>query len=60
MPENAIIADESVSRGGFMPFTQGANPHDWLALTGGSIGLGLPYATGAVYLVLIENNLHRG
>ncbi|MBH68867.1 MAG: acetolactate synthase large subunit [Rhodospirillaceae bacterium] len=48
MPENAIVADESVSSGrGFMPYTQGANPHDWLALTGGSIGLGLPYATGA-------------
>ena len=48
MPENAIIADESVSSGrGFMPFTQGAVPHDWLALTGGSIGLGMPYATGA-------------
>ena len=48
MPENAIVADESVSSGrGFMPFTQGAAPHDWLALTGGSIGLGLPYATGA-------------
>jgi acetolactate synthase-1/2/3 large subunit len=48
MPENAIVADESVTSGrGFMPFTQGAAPHDWLALTGGSIGLGLPYATGA-------------
>ena len=48
MPENAIIADESVTTGrGFMPYTQGAAPHDWLALTGGSIGLGLPYATGA-------------
>lgn len=48
MPENAIIADESVTAGrGFMPFTAGAAPHDWLALTGGSIGLGLPYATGA-------------
>lgn len=48
MPENAIIADESVTSGrGFMPYTQGAAPHDWLALTGGSIGLGLPYATGA-------------
>ncbi|MDA1310010.1 MAG: acetolactate synthase large subunit [Proteobacteria bacterium] len=48
MPENAIVADESVTTGrGFMPFTQGAAPHDWLALTGGSIGLGLPYATGA-------------
>ncbi|MEQ8398011.1 acetolactate synthase large subunit [Thalassobaculum sp.] len=48
MPENAIIADESVTSGrGFMPFTAGSAPHDWLALTGGSIGLGLPYATGA-------------
>ena len=48
MPENAIVADESVTAGrGFMPFTKGAAPHDWLALTGGSIGLGLPYATGA-------------
>jgi len=48
MPENAIIADESVTTGrGFMPYTQGVAPHDWLALTGGSIGLGLPYATGA-------------
>lgn len=48
MPENAIVADESVTAGrGFMPFTQGVAPHDWLALTGGSIGLGLPYATGA-------------
>ncbi len=48
MPENAIVADESVTSGrGFMPFTVGSAPHDWLALTGGSIGLGLPYATGA-------------
>ncbi len=27
--------------------TAGAPPHDWLTLTGGSIGLGLPLATGA-------------
>lgn len=48
MPENAIIADESVTSGrGFMPYTEGAPPHDWLALTGGSIGIGMPYATGA-------------
>ncbi len=48
MPENAIVADESVTAGrGFMPYTVGSAPHDWLALTGGSIGLGLPYATGA-------------
>jgi len=48
MPENAIIADESVTSGrGFMPYTVGSVPHDWLSLTGGAIGLGLPYATGA-------------
>lgn len=48
MPENAIVADESVTSGrGLMPFTVGAAPHDWLALTGGSIGIGMPYATGA-------------
>jgi len=48
MPENAIVADESVTSGrGFMPFTVGAAPHDWLSLTGGSIGIGMPMATGA-------------
>lgn len=48
MPENAIIADESVTTGrGFSPFTLGSKPHDWLSVTGGSIGLGLPFATGA-------------
>ena len=48
MPENAIIADESVTTGrGFRPFTMGAKPHDWLSVTGGSIGLGMPLATGA-------------
>lgn len=48
MPENAIISDESISFGrGFYRFTQGAAPHDWLPLTGGAIGDGLPVATGA-------------
>jgi acetolactate synthase-1/2/3 large subunit len=28
-------------------FTAGAPPHDWLTLTGGAIGQGLPLATGA-------------
>jgi acetolactate synthase-1/2/3 large subunit len=28
-------------------FTAGAPPHDWLCLTGGAIGQGLPVATGA-------------
>ena len=48
MPENAIIADESVSYGrGFFPGTVAAPPHDWLMVTGGAIGQGMPVATGA-------------
>ena len=48
LPEGAIVADESVTTGrGFFRLTAGAPPHDWLNNMGGSIGLGLPLATGA-------------
>ena len=48
LPEAAIIVDESVSFGrSFYPGTAGAPPHDWLQITGGAIGWGLPAATGA-------------
>ncbi|MBD0415342.1 acetolactate synthase large subunit [Oryzicola mucosus] len=48
MPANAIICDESVSSGrDFFGKTHGAEPHDFLQLTGGSIGIGLPLALGA-------------
>ena len=48
LPENAIVVDESVSTGrNFGPFMAGAAPHDWLSIMGGSIGWGLPVATGA-------------
>ncbi|WP_299567412.1 acetolactate synthase large subunit [Enterovirga sp.] len=48
LPEGAIVCDESVSTGRtFFPMTQAAAPHDWLQLSGGSIGLGIPMATGA-------------
>lgn len=48
MPENAIVSDESATSG-FAPLelTKGAKKHDWLMLTGGSIGQGLPLAVGA-------------
>ena len=48
LPENAIIIDEGATSS-FMtyPLTANAAPHDWLALTGGSIGFGLPAAIGA-------------
>ena len=48
MPENAIVADEAVTSGRkFFSFSDGAPPHDYIQLTGGSIGEGLPLATGA-------------
>lgn len=48
LPENAILVDESVSSGrSLFKFTDGASPHDYLQITGGSIGTGLPMATGA-------------
>ena len=48
IPENAIIVDESITTGrDFFPLTAGAPPHAWLNNRGGSIGFGLPVATGA-------------
>jgi len=48
MPENAIVSDESATSGlSVGMFTANSHPHDHLALTGGSIGQGLPVATGA-------------
>ncbi len=48
MPENAIIAEESISSGaGLIPATATAQPHDWLFTTGGAIGQGSPNAVGA-------------
>lgn len=47
-PENAIIVDEGISCSrALYATTAGAPAHDWLALTGGSIGIGMPLATGA-------------
>lgn len=48
MPENAIVSDEAITAGrAAAAWTEGAPPHDWLHITGGSIGQGLPVATGA-------------
>ncbi len=48
MPENAVLVDEAATNGA-APYgiTGNAAPHDYLALTGGSIGWGLPVAVGA-------------
>jgi acetolactate synthase I/II/III large subunit len=48
LPEGAIVCDEANTSGLWLPgATAGAPPHDWLSLTGGAIGQGLPLATGA-------------
>jgi acetolactate synthase-1/2/3 large subunit len=48
LPEGAILSDEgATSSGGAMLATITAAPHDHLPLTGGSIGQGVPVATGA-------------
>ncbi len=48
LPEGAIVVDEAVTASFLLvPQTAGAPPHDWLFITGGSIGWGLPVATGA-------------
>ena len=48
LPENAIVSDESATSGGAaFAMCAGAAQHDWLQLTGGAIGQGLPVAVGA-------------
>ena len=48
VPENAILCDEAVTTGrSFYPRTREARAHDYLALTGGAIGLGLAMTAGA-------------
>lgn len=47
-PDNAIICDESVSSGrDSFKSTFGAAPHDFLQITGGAIGIGIPLSVGA-------------
>jgi acetolactate synthase I/II/III large subunit len=49
LPEGAIVADEGNTSTGLFafPMSAGAAPCNWLTLTGGAIGQGLPVATGA-------------
>jgi len=48
MPENAVVVDDAgTATLACYPATQNAASHDWLSLTGGSIGIGLPCAVGA-------------
>ena len=48
LPEDAVVSDEGNTSGLFVSgATAGAPRHDWMSLTGGAIGQGLPVATGA-------------
>ena len=48
LPEGAIVSDEAITSAAALPAsTAGAPRHDWLTLTGGAIGQGLPVAVGA-------------
>ena len=48
LPDHAIVVDEAQTGGIWAsPATAGCPPHDWLTLTGGAIGFGMPVATGA-------------
>jgi acetolactate synthase-1/2/3 large subunit len=48
MPEGTFVSDDGVSNGlaSFL-MTARARPHDWMMLTGGAIGQGMPLALGA-------------
>jgi acetolactate synthase-1/2/3 large subunit len=48
LPERAVVVDEALTSGGRLGAATGGAPrHDWLTLTGGAIGIGLPAAAGA-------------
>ncbi|MGY1691971.1 acetolactate synthase large subunit [Geodermatophilus sp. SYSU D01105] len=48
LPDGAVVVDEALTSGvGLAELTSGAPRHDWLSLTGGAIGDGLPMAVGA-------------
>jgi acetolactate synthase-1/2/3 large subunit len=47
-PENTVIIDEGITtRFAYLPLSAGLPPHSILTVTGGSIGYGIPCATGA-------------
>lgn len=48
LPDGAIVSDDSVTSGqSIINATRAGRPHDWLGLTGGAIGQGIPVAIGA-------------
>lgn len=50
MPENSVICDDATTSGmGIYPWLENGPDHEWLCLTGGAIGMGMPLAVGAAF-----------
>jgi acetolactate synthase I/II/III large subunit len=50
MPENSVICDDATTSGmGIYPWLENGPNHEWLCLTGGAIGVGMPMAVGAAF-----------
>ncbi len=50
MPQNSVICDDATTSGlGIFPWLDNGPNHDWLCLTGGAIGMGMPLAVGAAF-----------
>jgi acetolactate synthase-1/2/3 large subunit len=47
LPDQAIVCDEALTSSGFFDYSYDAAPHDYLQITGGAIGIGIPMAAGA-------------
>ncbi len=47
LPKNAIVCDEAITSSGFYELSYNAPAHDYLQITGGAIGIGVPMAAGA-------------
>ncbi|WP_323762245.1 acetolactate synthase large subunit [Maricaulis sp.] len=48
MPDDSVICDDATTSGmGVFPWIEHGPRHDWLCLTGGAIGSGMPQAIGA-------------
>ncbi len=50
MPDNSVICDDATTSGmGVYPWLENGPTHEWLCLTGGAIGMGMPLAVGAAF-----------
>jgi acetolactate synthase-1/2/3 large subunit len=48
LPEGGIVCDEGITlSGAFYAQTESSAPHEYLSVTGGAIGIGIPLSTGA-------------